>query len=148
MPKFGAVSESHLVGVDPRLVAVARKVVTVWDCSIIDGIRTIEEQRKNVARGVSKTMASKHLPQPPSGLGHAFDVMPYPYDWRLIETGLNAIKKVDGGMQIAEVYAFAGFFDGVAFQMGYNLRSGIDWNTNRQFDDQTFHDLPHHELKG
>lgn len=146
MPRFGRVSESHLVGVDSRLVAVARKVITVWDCSITDGIRTVEEQRKNVAKGVSKTMASKHLPQSPEGLGHALDIMPYPYDWAKIQRGLDALKRAEGSMEIAEVYAFAGFFDGVAFQMGYNLRSGIDWNTNRQFDDQTFHDLPHHEL--
>ena|SRR5687767_5604794 len=147
MPRFGSVSRSHLAGVDPRLQKVLMKVIEVWDCTIIDGVRTVEEQRKNVARGVSKTMASKHLPHGAAGLSLAVDVMPYPLDWNKIQLGINAIKRATGGMEAAEAYAFAGFVDGVAWAMGLNLRSGYDWNTNRQFEDQTFLDLPHHELR-
>jgi hypothetical protein len=44
---------------------------------IIDVLRTVEEQKVNLAKGVSATMNSRHLPQPPSGLSHAIDLCPY-----------------------------------------------------------------------
>lgn len=44
---------------------------------VINVLRTVEEQKVNLARGVSATMNSRHLPQPPSGLSHAIDVCPY-----------------------------------------------------------------------
>lgn len=47
---------------------------------IVDTIRTIEEQRVNVAKGVSWTLHSKHLPQPqsqPPGKAWAYDLVPY-----------------------------------------------------------------------
>lgn len=147
MANFGAASRQNLEGVDQRLINIANKAVLGWDCSVTDGIRTVEEQRKNVARGVSKTMDSKHLPQS-DGKGHAIDIVPYPVNWAAIEKGYQAIKHATGGMEVAEMYAFAGFVDGVAWAMGINLRSGYDWNTNRQFEDQSFLDLPHHELRG
>lgn|SRR5678815_427859 len=147
MPHFGTASTKNLEGVDERLVKIANGVVGFWDCSVTDGVRTIEEQRKNVARGVSKTMDSKHLPQA-DGKGHAIDIVPYPINWNAIEKGYGAIKHATGGMEVAEMYAFAGFVDGYAAALGINLRSGYDWNTNRQFEDQSFLDLPHHELRG
>lgn len=44
---------------------------------IVDTLRTPEEQRANLARGVSKTQHSLHLPQPPLGKAKAMDVCPY-----------------------------------------------------------------------
>lgn len=147
MPNFGNASRTNLEGVEPRLVKVANIVVSGWNCSVTDGVRSLAEQVKNVAKGVSKTMDSKHLPQA-DGFSHAIDIVPFPINWDAIEKGYAAIKHATGGMEIAEMYAFAGFVDGVAWSMGINLRSGYDWNTNRQFEDQSFLDLPHHELRG
>lgn len=147
MASFGAASRANLVGVAEPLVKIANGVVGFWDSSVTDGVRTIEEQRKNVARGASKTMDSKHLPQA-DGKSHAIDFVPFPVNWDAIEKGFQAIRHVTGGMEVAEMYAFAGFVDGYAAALGYNLRSGYDWNTNRQFEDQSFLDLPHHELRG
>lgn len=64
-------------GVHPDLVAVVNRAVRLseQDFAVLDGVRTIEEQRENVARGVSKTMESKHLPQT-DGFGHAVDLVP------------------------------------------------------------------------
>lgn len=42
---------------------------------VIDGARTIEEQRRNVAKGVSKTMRSRHIPTK-NGFSHAIDIAP------------------------------------------------------------------------
>lgn len=43
---------------------------------IVDTLRTPEEQAQNIARGVSWTTNSKHLPQP-SGGAEAIDLAPY-----------------------------------------------------------------------
>lgn len=142
MARFGAVSRAHLAEVHPRLQELFNFVIKHWDCSITDGLRTVEEQRKNVRKGVSKTMNSKHL------TGRAIDALPYPFNWTKITRGLNALKAADGRMEIAELYMFQGFVAGVAAAKGIPIRQGADWNSNRQFEDQTFHDLPHTELVG
>lgn len=146
MPAFGTLSKSNLISVHPALIQVANRVILAWDCQVTDGIRTVAEQRKNIAKGASKTMDSKHLPQA-DGLSHAIDINPFPTHWDAIQRGYDVVKRTTGGMEVLEFYAFAGFVDGVAWGMGINLRSGYDWNTNRQFEDQTFLDLPHHELR-
>lgn len=47
--------------------------------TLISTLRSIEQQRRNVAAGVSWTMRSKHLPQPPNGKSLAFDLAPREY---------------------------------------------------------------------
>jgi len=71
--KFGEKSLSELKGVHPELVAVVNRALelTVQDFSVHDGLRTVEEQKKMVASGASKTMDSRHL------TGHAVDLVPY-----------------------------------------------------------------------
>jgi hypothetical protein len=44
---------------------------------LVDTLRTPEEQQANIAKGVSFTVNSKHLAQPPDGKALAFDVAPY-----------------------------------------------------------------------
>lgn len=149
MPKFGPTSLANLENIDEVLYGTANLVIKVWDSTAIDGIRTATEQAKNVAKGVSKTMDSKHLPRE-DGKSDALDIMPYPLNWNAVQRGYDAVKRlpIQDAMAVLEAYAFAGFFDGVAWgKYGINLRSGYDWNTNRQFEDQTFLDLPHHELR-
>lgn len=124
MYKFSDASLAELQTVDERLQAVFMEVIKHWDCQVLDGIRTIEEQRKNVQKGVSKTMGSKHL------TGMAVDVAPYPVNWKDTE----------------RFYAFGGFVIGVATMMGIKLRWGGDWDSDRDLRDQTFMDLPHFEL--
>lgn len=145
MPKFGSLSLINLAECHPDLQRLFEAVVTQWDCQVIDGARTVREQEKNVARGVSKTMDSKHLPQE-DGKSHAADVMPYPFDWAKIERGLNAVKAIDSDLSVMRVYAFIGYVAGVADQLGIPLRQGADWDSDHQFGDHTFIDLPHHEL--
>lgn len=75
---LGAKSLSHLEGVHPALVRVVKAAIlrTEQDFGVHEGLRSIETQREYVKRGVSKTMASKHLIQP-DGFGHAVDLIPY-----------------------------------------------------------------------
>ena len=74
MYKLGQTSLERLEGVHPDLVSVVKRAIeiTEQDFSVLEGLRSIEQQRKNVARGVSKTMNSRHL------TGHAVDLVPYP----------------------------------------------------------------------
>ena len=61
--RLGKRSKERLEGVDERLQAVVRSAIgqTKQDFSVICGLRTIEEQRKLVAKGASQTMKSKHI---------------------------------------------------------------------------------------
>lgn len=45
--------------------------------AIINVLRTPEEQADNLAKGVSWTSKSLHLPQPPDGRSLAMDICPY-----------------------------------------------------------------------
>ena len=71
--KLGTRSRSELQGVHPDLVAVVERAIqlTVQDFAVHDGKRTLAEQKKFVASGVSKTLDSRHL------TGHAVDLVPY-----------------------------------------------------------------------
>lgn len=44
---------------------------------IINVLRTTEEQIENIKNGVSWTLLSKHLPQPPENRSEAIDVCPF-----------------------------------------------------------------------
>lgn len=145
MPRFGATSRKNLAECEAELQALFNEVIKYWDCSVIDGARSVAEQRKNVQRGVSKTMASKHLPNA-KGKAEAADVMPYPFDWAVIQKGLDAIKRAEPTMQVCRCYMFAGFVQGIAAARGIKLRSGVDWDSDEQVGDHSFIDLPHHEL--
>ena len=149
---FGPTSRKNLEGVDPRLVQIMEQVATGWNCTVTDGVRTIEEQQKNILKGVSKTMDSKHLPRneagalDPGGLAKAVDAIPYPTDWALVQRGLDALKAADPTMQLAKMYAFAGFVRGVAHAHGVSIRQGWDWDSDGEAGDHSFIDLPHSEL--
>ena len=74
MYKLSNKSLSRLKGVHPDLVDVVKRAIeiTEQDFSVLEGVRSLEKQRENVAKGVSKTMNSRHL------TGHAVDLIPYP----------------------------------------------------------------------
>lgn len=137
MPKFGTESARKLSTAHPRLQDLFNRVVQDYDCKILYGVRTAQEQKELVAAGKSKTLNSKHLLHA-DGFAHAVDVSPYPIpdDWG---EG-NYLEK-------AKFYNFAGYVLGTAIQMGIEIRWGGDWDQDLDFDDQTFMDLVHFELK-
>jgi peptidoglycan L-alanyl-D-glutamate endopeptidase CwlK len=71
--KLGKRSLQRLEGVHPDLAAVVHMAIgfTKQDFSVLEGMRTIEQQRINIAKGVSWTMNSRHL------TGHAVDLGAY-----------------------------------------------------------------------
>lgn len=128
MPNFGQKSQEQLATCDQRLQDLFNRVVKSWDCTVLEGKRTFEQQQHNYAVGVTRTMNSKHVTgdQP----SKAVDVAPYPVKWK----------------DYARFYAFAGFVIGTAVSMGLKVRWGGDWDSDRDFSDQNFNDLVHFEL--
>lgn len=110
-------SKAELDGVRSDLVAVTEKAIrlTVQDFAVHDGLRTIEEQREYVARGVSQTMNSKHLPQS-DGYGHAVDNVPY----------------INGQLrwEWEPIYHIAAAMQESANALGVRIRWGGAWDVN------------------
>jgi peptidoglycan L-alanyl-D-glutamate endopeptidase CwlK len=131
MPKFSAASEKMLEGVHPKLVQVCREAILIMDFSVVDGVRTKEEQAINVARGVSWTKNSKHLIQS-DGFSHAVDLGPY-------VTGID--------WQDKEMFCvLAGVMFTCAHRLGIKIRWGGDWDQDRRTTDERNRDYGHFEL--
>lgn len=71
-------SLDRLEGVHPDMAAVVERAIqlTEVDFGVTQGVRTLDEQKANVAAGRSQTMKSKHLLQD-DGFSHAVDVVAY-----------------------------------------------------------------------
>ena len=71
--KLGKHSRDELAGVHPILVQMVTEAIKIskQDFIVFDGLRTVEEQRRNIAKKVSKTMNSYHL------YGLAVDLVPF-----------------------------------------------------------------------
>lgn len=71
--KLSKRSLQRLEGLDEGLIRVVKRAIQITDVDfgVIQGLRTIEEQRELVRKGASQTMKSKHL------TGDAVDLMAY-----------------------------------------------------------------------
>ena len=71
--KLSRRSLDRLEGIDERLQAVVKQAITLTktDFGVIQGMRTLEQQKELVAKGASQTMKSKHLE------GRAVDLVAY-----------------------------------------------------------------------
>jgi peptidoglycan L-alanyl-D-glutamate endopeptidase CwlK len=127
--KLTARDLARLKGVNPDLVRVV--VMAASECppglafTVIQGVRTHAEQVRNVARGASKTMRSRHLPESnASGMSDAVDLAPIiagkvRWDWPLY-------------------YRLAPIMKNAAARVGVPIEWGGDWTT--------FKDGPHFQL--
>ena len=122
--RFSQRSEKNLVGVNPALVAVARRALELSpiDFGITEGLRSRERQKQMVAAGASQTMKSRHL------TGHAVDVVAYlgsniSWEWKYYE-------------QIATAFKQAGA------ELGTPIEWGGDWKTLK---DGPHFQLPHRD---
>ena len=133
--EFSARSIRRLHACHPDLIKLCHRVVLGWDCTVLCGHRSEEEQERVFVEGWSTVRwpDSKHNAEP----SLAVDLAPWhseespPIDWKNTERWR----------------AFGGFVIGVAFEMGIKIRWGGDWNGNWDFRDQRFIDLPHFELR-
>ena len=136
------------------------RVGETFPTTILEGQRSKEQQEKNVAKGVSKTMNSLHLRDP----AEAVDAAPDGFTWpsapklqRRIASVIGTLKQeqalelqalIDAYVkEISLWYYWAGHVSGVAAEMDIPIRQGVDWNGNRKLTDQDFDDLPHVEVR-
>jgi peptidoglycan LD-endopeptidase CwlK len=91
--KLGPKSLKELDGVHDDLTAVVKRAIqiTVQDFAVHDGIRTMQEQKEMVLKGVSQTLDSRHL------TGHAVDLVPYVngklrWEWEPIYRIVDAVR--------------------------------------------------------
>jgi peptidoglycan L-alanyl-D-glutamate endopeptidase CwlK len=131
---FGSVSEAKLVGVHPDLVRLVRRALAFShiDFGVHEGARTLEQQKEYLAKKLSTTLKSRHIPMPVkaggNGFAHAIDVHPW----------VNGIARWDGPLFIEIDKAFdlaskelkipyewggrwRSFPDGPHFQLPWNL---------------------------
>ena len=134
MPSFSKKSKEKLKTCHPDLIRIFHAVIQDYDCMVLEGSRSFDRQRELVDSGMSKTMNSKHLSNP----SRAIDVTPYPIPKKWGEG--NSKEK-------AKFYFFAGIVMSTANFMGIELVWGGDWDSDQDFNDQTFDDLVHFELK-
>jgi len=122
----------RLEGVHPQLRKAVLIAGEILDIVVLDGVRDLAKQRKHVASGASKTMASKHLPQD-DGFGHAVDI--------IVDLGNR------GDFEDRESVApVVGVVRGILHTLGVRSRWGGDWDGDGQTRDHRFSDLMHLEL--
>jgi hypothetical protein len=137
MPKFGTVSSKNLATCDERLQKLFNEVVRHFDCTVVEGHRSVARQQALFAQGRTAPGAivtqldgvnkkGKHNYSP----SKAVDVVPYPVNWNDHE----------------RMTYFAGFVKGIAAQMGLTVRWGGDWDGDTETSDENFRDLPHFEV--
>lgn len=116
---FGTRSEALLRNLNPELVGVLRLALSYneMDFTIIQTLRTVEEEEKMVAAGKSQTMNSKHLPGA-DGKARAADCAPFPIDWK----DIPRFCKLNDLIQRA------------ANELGVKIVWGGSWNTLKDFD--------------
>lgn len=130
MPRFGSSSRKQLDSVHALLQTLFNEVVKVYDCSILVGHRGKDDQN----RAFEDRPQRSKLPWPEGNHNAspslAVDVAPYPIDW-------DNTKRF---------YHFAGYVQGIADELGIDIRWGGDWDRDYDLDDQSFNDLIHFEL--
>tara|TARA_R110002074_G_scaffold331563_4_gene501947 strand:- start:2459 stop:2836 length:378 start_codon:yes stop_codon:yes gene_type:complete len=125
MPRFSRKSLRELETCDPMLQYLFKEVVKHFDCSVIEGKRSLEDQQELLNEGATKTLDSAHL------TGRAVDVYPYPVDFEDRDRW----------------HYFGGFVLGTARQFGIDVIWGGDWDNDTKTKDNTFDDLMHFELR-
>jgi peptidoglycan LD-endopeptidase CwlK len=135
MPIFSQISKDRLSTCNFELQILFNYVIQFYDCTIVCGFRTKEDQEKAFADGFSKVhYPGTHSTKP----SVAVDVAPYE------KTGIDWSK--------TQSAHFAGFVIGIAYLlykqglMKHKIRSGADWNSDNDIDDTTFWDANHFEL--
>jgi len=126
MPSFSTLSSNRLATCEEPLQRLFNEVVKDYDCSILEGHRSLEKQTEYFNTGKSKTMKSNHLYSP----SRAVDVMPYPIRWEDRE-----------GQQ-----DFSRFVKAKAAELGIDVRWGGDFRITLQGKEVPFYDSPHWEI--
>jgi peptidoglycan L-alanyl-D-glutamate endopeptidase CwlK len=133
MAKYGKRSKNNLAECNIDIQRVFNEVIKHYDCSILCGHRTREDQNRAYPKYTKlKYPDSKHNKQP----SLAVDAVPYPIDWNDTKRMIN----------------FAGYVLGISAimkargEIKHGLRWGGDWDRDTELSDNKFQDYPHFEL--
>jgi len=129
MPSFGASSRGKLNTCHDSIVAVCELVIETYDFTVLEGHRSDTRQNELFRQGKSKLKGgqSKHNNNP----SLAVDLAPYPIDWE----------------NVKRFYLLSGMMFQAAADLSIRIRWGGDWDGDWVHTDQSFHDLPHFELR-
>ncbi len=145
---LGANSRAKLEGVHPDLIRVVERAIALSrvDFRVIEGVRTPERQRKLYAQGrtapgpkVTWTLNSNHFVKPATGFGHAVDLLPAPYDWKLEDP--KSTPAVDDSFALVAAAMYQ-----AAAELGVRIRWGANWDGDGQWREKGETDNPHFEL--
>lgn len=128
MSELDIKSRERLFSCDIKLRNLVQEVARQYPLIVLEGHREKAKQDAAFSSGVSKVQwpDSKHNKLP----ARAVDIAPAPLDW-------NDTRRF---------YHLIGYTRAVAQFMGIKIRVGLDWDSDFEFKDQNFHDLPHIEL--
>ena len=117
MPSYSQSSKDKLSTCDPELIRLFNEVIKKYDCTIIEGNRSMERQKELFREGKTKTLGSKHLESP----SRAVDVMAYPINWN----------------DTLGQHRFATHVYQIAMDLNIKIKWGGTWS---------FYDAPHWQL--
>ena len=133
MRAFSEKSQSRLDTVHQDLQVVFNEVIKHFDCTIIYGLRTLEEQQSLYAKGrtaaggiVTNCDGIRNVSRHQSG--RAVDVIPWPIDWD------NHDRIITFGWYVKGITTMLRRYDAIE----HNITWGGDWTK--------FVDLPHYQL--
>ena len=146
--KFSTRSQEKLIGVDSELKEIVSLAITYTkiDFGVIEGIRTVAQQKALVESGASQTMDSKHLE------GRAVDLMAYVdgrgcWELNVYDDIADAMKRAAIEIDVAVRWGAAWTVTDIREWNGTMeeaMNSYID--TRRSQGRRPFIDAPHFEL--
>ena len=146
--KLSQRSLDRLVGVKPQLVEVVKLAIELAtvDFGVVEGLRTLETQKRYVETGKSQTMNSKHL------TGDAVDLVAY-IDGQ-VSWELNVYDNLADAMKTAAAKKGVGLKWGAAWNVPdiRNWQGSMEAAMNHYIDERRkqgkrpFIDAPHFEL--
>lgn len=155
MPNFGKRSQEQRATVTQKLKNIVDSAIKIFDFSFVCGRRSKEDQDEAYNKGYSKVQwpNSKHNTKVPEDLAKAMDLYPHPRPvWTkdlLNDIDSNMLHKSEILKMLkdwARWYYLAGLIKGIAHEQGTDIRQGCNWDSDSDFTDQKFDDIPHHEI--
>lgn len=133
MPYFSKKSLDILYTCDQKIVLVMSHAIKIINFSVLEGLRTLETQKRYLKEGKTKTLKSKHLCTKITSQSRAVDILPFPFgpnDWGNRE----------------RFSLLAGVILGTAESYGISMRWGGDWDKTWDPKKTKFYDAIHFEL--
>ena len=146
----GSNSKKEIATLHHDLQIIVAGLIEIYDHSVEQGARTVDQQIANIRRKVSKTLDSRHIPRDENGRYDptkpciAVDLVPWQKGvnpWPQDDDPPKRRSKLKG-----RFYFMQGIVRQIAHQENIEIRQGQDWDRDNDFMDQTFDDLPHLEL--